>query len=139
MSPARLRSPATSGFSFIEILACLLILGLGVTAAVGMVMYGVLMASRAQGRATGMATAMSVAADPTPLLPKSSTWNGVKGSGEASGYINNFYVVRHETRSQDMVLPDGFTSSLVSVDVYDTFQGHAITSFQTRVLRQSTQ
>jgi len=124
------------GFSFVEILACLLVLTLGVTAAVGMVMYGVLIAARAQGRATGMATAMSVAYDPTPLLPSGATWTSSTGSGEASGYINNVYVVRHETPSADMTLPDGFVSSVVDVDVYDTFRGHAITSFTTRVLRQ---
>jgi len=126
------------GFSFVEILACLLVLTLGVTAAVGMVMYGVMIAARAQGRATGMSTAMSVAYDPTPLLPSGATWTSAAGSGEASGYINNVYVVRHETASSDMTLPDGFVSSVVSVDVYDTFRGHPITSFSTRVLRQAT-
>ena len=126
-------------FTFVEILACLIVLVLGVTAAVSMVMYGVLLAARAQGKATGMATAMSIAADATPLLPENSTWNGSKGSGEASGYINNYYVVRHEVATNDMVLPTGFVSSVVTVDVYDTFQGHAITSYSTRVLRQNVQ
>ncbi len=133
------RLPSRCGFSFVEILACLIVLVLGITSAVSLVMYGVLLAARAQGKATGMATAMSIAADATPLLPENRTWNGTKGSGEASGYINNYFVVRHEVPSSDMNLPIGFVSSVVTVDVYDTFQGHPITSYTTRVLRQNVQ
>jgi hypothetical protein len=127
----------TTGFTFVEILACLLVLGLGVTAAVGMVMYGVFLAARAQGKATGMATALSVAVDPTPLLPPNATWSGHAGSGEADGYINNFYVIRHETSSNDIALPAGFQASVVTVDVFDAFKGRPVASYTTRALRQS--
>jgi prepilin-type N-terminal cleavage/methylation domain-containing protein len=117
------------GFTFIEVLACLLVLGLGVAAAVGMVMYGVLLATRAQGKSTGMATAMSIAVDPEPLLPAGSTWNGREGS------INSFYVVR--TEGPAAVVAPGFTTATVSVDVYDSFKGRPVTSYSTRVLRQA--
>jgi prepilin-type N-terminal cleavage/methylation domain-containing protein len=125
---------ARSGFTFIEVLACLLVLSLGIASAVGMVMYGVVLATRAQGRATGMATALTVAVDPAPLLPKGSTWSGGGGREEARGYINGYYVIRHETLG-DGPAP-GFHSNTVTVDVYDTFKGSPVTSYTTRVLRQ---
>ena len=132
--------PGTSraGFSFIEVLACLIVLGLGVSAAVGMVMYGVFLASRAQGMALGMSTAMTIAVDGTPLLPRGSTWNGVAGSGNGNGFINGLYVTRKETSTAEpgRTLPAGFTSCMVDVDVYDTFKGRIVTSYSTRVLRQ---
>jgi prepilin-type N-terminal cleavage/methylation domain-containing protein len=125
-----------AGFTFIEVLACLLVLSLGIAAAVGMVMYGVMLATRAQGRATGMATALTVAADATPLLPPGATWSGGTGREDAKGYINGFYVVRHEALG-DGPAP-GFHSDTVTVDVYDTFKGTPVTSYTTRVLRQDT-
>jgi hypothetical protein len=123
-------------FTFIEVLACLLVLSLGIASAVGMVMYGVLLATRAQGRATGMATALTVAADATPLLPAGANWTGGPGREEARGYINGFYVVRRETLG-DGPAP-GFHSDTVTVDVYDTFKGAPVTSYTTRLLRQDT-
>jgi prepilin-type N-terminal cleavage/methylation domain-containing protein len=123
----------TTGFTFIEVLACLLVLGMGVAAAVGMVMYGVMIANRAQGRATGMATALTIAVDPKPLVPAGSTWQGVV-TGDCEGYINGFYVKRHE--SQGEVIAPGFHSAEVSVDVFDSFQGRPVTSYTTRILRQ---
>jgi prepilin-type N-terminal cleavage/methylation domain-containing protein len=132
------RPRSQAGFTFVEILACLLVLGLGVTAAVGMVMYGVSLSARAQGRATGMATALTVTYDPTPLLPPNSTWQN--SAGNASGYINNFYVMRTETSNTDPgpTLPPGFKAFIVSVDVYDAFKGRIVCSYTTRLLRQDS-
>jgi prepilin-type N-terminal cleavage/methylation domain-containing protein len=115
-------------FTFIEVLACLLVLGLGVSAAIGMVMYGVMIANRAQGQATALATGMSIAIDPSPLLPPGSSWDGTHG------FINGFYVVRQE-------LPDGtpapsFRGGEVTVDVFDGFKGSKVAGYRTRVLRQ---
>jgi len=48
------------GFTFVEVIACLLVVSLGVAAAVSLSVYGQVLAERAQAKATGMATAISL-------------------------------------------------------------------------------
>jgi Tfp pilus assembly protein PilV len=61
------RPRSTAGFTLVEILACILLFSLGVTAVIGVIVQGMRIATRAQGDATAWATAMAVLKDPLPL------------------------------------------------------------------------
>ncbi len=134
-----MRSFGPNAFTFIEILACLLVVSLGVAAAVGMAMYGLGLGETAQGRATGMATALSVAVDPSPLLSPANqaSWSqaGPSGIGRTTGWINGFYIVRTETLGVTPIA--GFSNDPVSVDVYDGLRGHTVASYSTCITRQA--
>lgn len=54
-------------FTLVEIIASLLLFAMGTMAIVGVVLYGIGMADRAQAEATAWATAMSVLKDPMPM------------------------------------------------------------------------
>jgi len=130
-------SRTTIGFTFIEVLACLLVVSLGVAAAVGLTYYALLMGARAQGKATGMATALTVAIDPTPLMHSKATtlWKSDGAIGTTTGWINGLYVVR--TENAGIQPAQGFANDPVSVDVYDGIRGNLITSYSTWVMRQA--
>jgi prepilin-type N-terminal cleavage/methylation domain-containing protein len=86
-----------SGFTLVEILACLLLFSMGLLAVIGVFMYGLRSASAAQADATAWSTALSVLKDPMPLGAVSdpvtgqlvpwtwsssgSTWTANDGSG----------------------------------------------------------
>jgi len=118
----------------VEILACLLVLVIGMMSTIGMVVYGISLANVAQGRATGMATAMSIAVDYAPLIPAGSTWSG--DTYNAKGYVNGFYVTRSEQNPGDIVPGTNIRTALVEVDVYETLQGRLITTYKQRVIRE---
>ncbi len=127
------------GFTFIEVLACLLVLSLGIAATVALTYYAMAVSVRAQSKATGLATALSVAVDPAPLMHLGATahWNsaGAGGIGTTSGYVNGYFVVRTE-KAGSAPCP-GFTSDPVSVDVYDGFRSTVVASYSTRVMHQA--
>ncbi len=122
-----------AGFSLVEILACLLVLVIGTLSTVAMVAYGISLTNVAQGRATGMATAMSIAVDYAPLVPNGCTWSGDNFS--AKGYVNGFYVTRTE-QAGDPVPGTSIRTALVEVDVFETLQGRLVTSYRQRVIRE---
>jgi prepilin-type N-terminal cleavage/methylation domain-containing protein len=122
-------------FSLVEVLAALLVLSLGMLSAIGLVSYGMGLARVALARSVGMATAISVAADPTPLLDTVADWTAPPGfAGIARGFINGTWVEREESAGE--VLATGLTSSLVTVEVYDGLKGRHICSYQERILRR---
>jgi prepilin-type N-terminal cleavage/methylation domain-containing protein len=127
------------GFTFIEVLACLLIISLGVAAAVSLTLYAELMSERAQAKSTAMATALSVAVDPSPLLHAgaSAQWHlaSSSGQGTTTGWLNGYYIVRVE--SAGSVPATGFASDPVSVDVFGGVRGTLVASYSTRIMRQS--
>jgi prepilin-type N-terminal cleavage/methylation domain-containing protein len=141
-----------AGFTFIEVICVLMIVGIGMLSVVGVTAYGLMTASKSQGEITGLATAMSVAADPQPFVPAevAGDWTytpySMNGTGTltstARGYLNGFYTVRTETSSDaDIVAvdPSGMVyvrSAEVSVDVYDTIKGNVVASYSTRITRQ---
>ena len=129
--------PARSGFTFIEIIACLLVVAIGLAAAVSLTYYAILMGTRAQAKATAMATALTVTCDPAPLMHSTNAqWSsaGASGVGTTTGWINGYYVVRVETQGTAPI--GGFTSNPVSVDVYDNVRGSLVASYTTRLLHQ---
>jgi prepilin-type N-terminal cleavage/methylation domain-containing protein len=131
-------SAARRGFTFIEVVACLLVVGLGVAAAVSLAVYGEVLSERAQGKATGMATALSLAIDPAPMLHQQAAdkWKlaGASGVGTTTGWVNGYYVVRVETQGSQP--SPRFASDPVQVDVYDGFRGHLVASYSTRIMKQ---
>ncbi len=128
---------SAAGFTFIETLACLLVLSLGIAGAIGLTFYALLMGSQAQGKATGMATAMTLAIDPAPLMhaTASARWRSAGAVGTTDGWINGFYAIRTETAGPQAA--PGFADDAVSVDVYDGVRGSLLASYTTWVMRQA--
>jgi Tfp pilus assembly protein PilV len=141
-------------FTFIEVLLILLVIGVGVFGSVGVVAYGMRLASVAQAQSIGMATAVSVANDPRPLLAPTAAgdWSyapydfDALGDAEstATGYINGLYVNRHESTTAADIAARSVSASahvyarsaLIEVTVYEAMGGQEIASFVTRVTRQ---
>jgi prepilin-type N-terminal cleavage/methylation domain-containing protein len=123
-------------FTLIEVLASLLVLSLGMLSAIGLVVYGMQLAKLSVGKASGMATAMSVAIDHTPLLASGAFWTPSMGyAGISKGYINGFWVEREE--SSATAIAPGLVRSVVKVDVYETMRGNRICSYNEQLVRQT--
>jgi len=158
MNQDSLRTPR-SGFTFIEVICILLVIAVGLMGVLGLVAYGMSVANSAQNATTGMVTAISVAADPQPLLDPSmaSSWSYTPYSmnatnstqvSTAQGFVNGYYVVRTETSVDipgtysDILAQDPTTmavyvrSAAVTVNVYDTLAGNLVTTYTTRLVRQ---
>ena len=139
------------GFTFIEVLTILIVVGVGLTGAVALVAYGMRMASRSQGEAVAMATAVSVADDPRPRLDPAvaADWsyapydfNDRTGTvtSTATGFVNGLYVKRTETSvPADVMAVSGTTvyarSAVIEVVVYEAIGGGELMSFVKRVVR----
>lgn len=136
MTAHRPASPAArrpAGFTLIEVLCSVMVLALGVVAAVGMLLYGLDLAKLSIGRTTGMATAMSVAVDASPLLPAGATWTPAV-PGLTTGYMNGYWVERTEG-APEIVAP-GVTTANVKVDIYETSKGRILASYNQRIVRR---
>lgn len=149
-------SPSRGGFTFMEVLCMVLVVGVGMAGVVSLVIYGTSVASRVRGATLGMATAVSVAKDARPLLADgmAADWSytdyaatfddlSSEQTSLARGYINGFYVERRESsQPQDVIRTPGSTgrvyvrSARVAVDVYEAVNGRRVASFATRILRQ---
>lgn len=141
-----------SAFTLIEVLVILLVVTLGLAAAIGLIAYGARLSSKAQGEAIGMATAVTVAYDPLPRVATemAAGWSytpydfdgAATVTSTATGFINGLYVVRTETSTAADVIARAADSHVyarsarVDVTVYETIQGAEITSFTTRIVRQ---
>jgi prepilin-type N-terminal cleavage/methylation domain-containing protein len=132
--------PGVRGFTFIEVLACLLVVSLGIAAVVSLTLYAEIMSERAQAKSTAMATALAVTIDPAPLLHPSaaSQWNTttVNGTITSTGWINGYYVVRVESTKLGSSPSPGFASNPVSVDVFGGVRGTLVASYTTRLMEQ---
>ena len=127
-------------FTFIEVLACLLVVSLGIAAVVSLTLYAEIMSERAQAKSTAMSTALAVAIDPAPLLHPAAAgqWNTstVNGTVTTTGWINGYYVVRVESTKLGSAPSPGFSSNPVSVDVYGGVRGTLVASYTTRLMEQ---
>jgi Tfp pilus assembly protein PilV len=137
-------------FTMLEVLAILLVVGIGLTSAVGVFAYAMRMSGEAQARSLAMATAISVAYDRSPLLDPdlAPDWtattydfNAATGTGVSKGPINGMYAVRTETTvAADISAQDGAVvhqrSVRVDVDIFETGGGKPVASFTTRLVRQ---
>lgn len=139
-----------TAFTYIEVLAGVLILAVGMLAIIGLVIFGQRLATRAQAQATGLATAMSIAVDPSPLAA-SGDWNGaawsrssydLTSSGsiscQTSGWVNGLYVVRTESSAAADIVGPGVRSAQVEVLVREATGGQLAAAYTTRIMRQFT-
>jgi len=122
-----------SAFTLVEVLLVLLVLSIGMLAALGMVTYGLLLAKLSVGRSSGLATAMTVAVDATPAVSDPGDW--IPGLPTASGYVNGYYVTRTETPYPAPA--PGMDCVHVSVDVYETLQGRLVASYDQNLIKQA--
>jgi prepilin-type N-terminal cleavage/methylation domain-containing protein len=124
------------GFTLVELLAATLVLSLGIATAVTVVLYGMRLTQTANGRNTGLPTAMSVAVDQSPIVGAGSSWT-VAGYN-ASGWINSYYVTRTETiEAVQPTLPNGISAATVTVTVSTTQGGPVVCTYSQRILRET--
>lgn len=140
----------TGGFTMLEVLAVLLVVGIGLAGAIGVFAYALRLSGEAQARSIAMATAISVAYDRNPLLDPdlSGDWSSTSydfdapsGTAISRGPVNGLYAVRTETTvAADITAQDGAVvhqrSVRVDVDIFETSGGKAVASFTTRLVRQ---
>ncbi len=132
----------SGGFTLLEVLASVLVLTVAFGAAIGLVLYGLQLAKSSMGRATALATAMSVAIDPDPLQPLDvpASWT-VAVPGTTSGYLNSYYILRTEGPPTTLATSGAgaplVTAADVTVDVYETNQGKLLASYSQRLIKQA--
>lgn len=146
-------SRARAAFTFVEVLAILLVAGTGLIAVLALVQNGVTTAGKVQSKSIGLVTAVSVANDPQPLLAQDSLadWtyvpyamdNAGTLTSTATGWVNGLYVQRTETTTDaDVLARDPASGTVyvraadVTVDVFEAKSGTPVTSFTTRIVRQ---
>jgi len=147
-----IRVPGRTAFTFLEVVGTLMVVGVGLLAVIALAVDGLGASARSAGSLSGMATAVTVAVDPQPYLDDASApaWSyapyPLSGtgplSGVAQGPINGYWAVRTETSGDADIIAQDPTGTVyargaeVSVDVFDTIQGHCIASYHTRLIRQ---
>lgn len=142
------------GFTMIEVLATLLVVALGLTAAIGLFSYGLKRSLEAQARASALATAATVLHDPTPLLDPdlagdwmagSYDFDADQGAATTQGLINGWFVQRRETSTVDDIIARRIVGGAqvvyarsvhVEVDVYDAKGSRLLASLDQRFVRQ---
>lgn len=137
--PYHLRSDGRRAFTLIEVMACVLVLGLGLLAATALIFYGLRLARGAQGKSLGMATAMTVLSDPKPLATDptlSPSANAKKTSDDTSGYLNGLWVVRKESDAADLDATGKRVAVTVTVDVYKVNGGTPCASASRRIIKR---
>ncbi len=148
----------TGAFTMIEVLAVLLLLAIGLGAAIGMMLFAARRAEETRMLQLAMATAMTVAYDPTPLLDPvvAASWSaaGVDLDDAATadqlaqtrGCINGFYVIRREMAARDDLIARDAGAGIgygrlarVHVSVFVQSNGAEITTYSClRFLRRGT-
>lgn len=140
-----------SAFTLFEVLAMLLVVSMGLLAAIGLFIHANRLAARAEGQLTGMATAMSIAYDPQPFfrnpeLAAQAGWTAPPSlsaspySHDAAGFVNGYYVTRREASAAADIVAGGAgaveaRSVRVDVEVFESQGGTRVASFSTRLLR----
>jgi prepilin-type N-terminal cleavage/methylation domain-containing protein len=121
-------------FTLIEVLACVLIVSLGLTAAAGLMIYGLRLMRVSHGKTIGMATAMTMIADPTPLKTDPTL---SPSAPTTTGYLNGMWVIRTESREEPLEGAAGKLFAVtVTVDVYETTGGECFASVTRRMIRE---
>lgn len=140
-----------AGFTMFEVLAMLLVISMGLLAAIGLFIHANRLAARAEGQLTGMATAMSIAYDSQPFfrdatLAAQAGWTAPPPLSaspyghSAAGFVNGYYVTRRETSAAADIVA-GAAGAVeartvrVDVEVFESQGGTRVASFSTRLLR----
>jgi prepilin-type N-terminal cleavage/methylation domain-containing protein len=123
-----------TGFTLIEVMACVLVITLGLSSAIGLVIFGQRLVRKSHGQTIGMATAMTVTVDPSPLKTDPSLSPNAPTS---SGYLNGLWVVRTESDETPISGTGGkMVAVTVRVDVYEIDGGDCFASTTRRLIRQ---
>lgn len=145
----RVRS-SRHGFTLVEVMALLLVVSIGLAAAVGAFVAGLAMSTKGRARSLALPTASMVAYDRQPLLDPELVPEWVATSYDFDdltsvtatdrGQINGFFVVRNEsTGPQDIIARSGAIVYArivhVDVEVYESRSGAHMASFSTSFTR----
>lgn len=117
------------GMTLIEVLGSLLVLGLGALAVLGLVMYGMSLAARAQEAATGVETARTILADRDPIGFRDRSELG----GVVSGFLNGYFVRRTEV-AEATLAPSGNRMRIITItaEVFHAGTGTMVTNLRER-------
>lgn len=118
------------GFVFIEVLATILVLAVGLVSAVALTRYGVRLAREAQAAALAEPTARSVLADTAPLgVPVGDFASTAADVWE--GYVNGLWCRRTVA---DKSTNGGLTFATVTVEVFWSGEGERTLTLRERML-----
>jgi len=123
-----------SGFTLIEVLASVLILSIGLIGTCALIMYGLSLVRVAHGKSLGLATAMTVLVDPSPLRTDVASY---PDGALTSGYLNGLWVVRSESNAVNLDATGRLMAVTVAVDVFDSTNGRCLLSVNRRLIRDA--
>lgn len=121
------------GMTLIEVVACLLLLSVGVISVFGLVMYGNALAQRAQSESTAMATATTILYDAHPPTMTDRVATGAT----VVGYLNGYFVRRTEASVEPLSASAAgipVTAVTVTVELYLGMQGTHVLTYRQRLL-----
>jgi Tfp pilus assembly protein PilV len=121
--------PGRRGLTFIEVVACLLLVSIGVLGVIGILQYGTSLADRAQAASTAMATAEAVLADANPLGMADRTVTGTT----VTGFLNGYFVRRAAT-SEALSGGSPLRPVTVTVEVALPSNGEVVATLRSRQL-----
>jgi prepilin-type N-terminal cleavage/methylation domain-containing protein len=149
----RATSRQAAGFTLIEVLAALLLLGLGVASVIGMIHYAGRLSTQSQVRATALATAEAGLYDPVPLGLHADLGDGdgdgwlLDGSLDApasggyrfttEGWLNGYYLHREERSAAADVVDPSSRLATITVRVYAGVDDRYVTTLRRRLLRRT--
>lgn len=117
-------------FTYIEVLASVLVLAIGMLAAIGLVRYGIGLARKAQATALAEPTAHSLMADCVLLGVPAGDFNKT-GSDTWEGYVNGLWCKRTVS---DKDVQGGMTMATVTVEVYWSGEAQRVTTLRERMI-----
>jgi prepilin-type N-terminal cleavage/methylation domain-containing protein len=119
-------------FTLVEVLATLLVLTVGMAAAIALITRTINQAADSRNGSLALPTALSVLEDPTPLLgdPLQADWT--LAPSEASGSINGFWVTRRE---RSVASTNGLAFVDVTVEVTSPSSPQPVMRLRSRLLR----
>lgn len=118
------------GFTFIEVLATILVLAIGLVSAVALTRYGVRLAREAQATALAEPTARSLLADTAPLGVPAGDFASA-GASTWEGYVNSLWCRRTVS---DKSVTNGLTFATVTVEVFWSGEGERSLTLRERML-----
>lgn len=117
------------GITLVEVVACLLMVSLGVISVLGLVMYGNELSSRAQAASTAAATANTVLYDSAcPGIADRSVSGGV-----VTGYLNGYFFRRTEA-ADALAASSPLRANTVTVELFLGARGTRVFTYRQRLL-----
>jgi Tfp pilus assembly protein PilV len=122
----------TRGLTFIEVVATLLLVTIGIIGVLGIVNYGTALSDRSQASSTAMETATTMIADDHPLGMSERQVSG----GLVTGYLNGYFVRR--TKVTDAIHANSnLAPATITVEVALPSSGEIVATLRTRIMEVS--